>query len=160
MDFAVILNEMHKVPFFKEFTEFERKTLILTAGCFKDFKKGDFIVHQGERDDGLYVLVYGAASVVKDDDVQNPLSQYQVGAVFGEVTFLALAAWTTSVYASEPCTVFRLDQAMFQQIGLEMREKVQAQVIQQLMKRLENLNATLVRVMKRVQQPQQAQQQG
>jgi CRP-like cAMP-binding protein len=64
---------------------------------------GDRIVRQGEPGDTLFILVSGAAEVVRDERPDAPLCLLGAGDPFGEMGFLGESRRTASVVACAPC---------------------------------------------------------
>jgi hypothetical protein len=81
---------------------------IFKLGLVQNFRKGDFIIREGQPGGNLHVLINGKAEVVKaikgKGRVQS-LAKLQKGSVFGEMSVFDGAPYSASVRATEDCDV-------------------------------------------------------
>lgn len=66
------------------------------------FRSGETVFHEGDTGDRLYVIVSGAAEVVRDGSVVAKLGQ---GEVFGETALLGMQQRSAAVRCAEPMNV-------------------------------------------------------
>lgn len=76
------------------------------------FKKGDFIIKEGDREGRLFVIVSGGVEVIKDAGSENErrLGVFRSNNYFGEMALLDDYVRTASVRATEDTELLSLDQ--------------------------------------------------
>jgi CRP-like cAMP-binding protein len=138
---------MEELSFFKHMAVDDKAYLAENDSFFfRNFDTGEYLIHQDEEDQSLFVLMAGKARVVKEGSPGTPLAILTPGAVFGEIAFLTKAPRTTSVIAEEPVTVFQLTPEQFSTLDTELTVKIQANVIQTLLGRIEKMNTAILRL--------------
>ncbi|MBF0283377.1 MAG: cyclic nucleotide-binding domain-containing protein [Magnetococcales bacterium] len=142
----VLLKLLEKIPFFHDFTSEELTRFIEGDSFFANYHRGDHIIREGGVDHALFILIKGAAVVTKENKPEMLIASLKPGTTFGEISFLTHQARTTNVIASEECTVFRLDGKMLAKMDLSIQNKIKDQLITVLVKRLDEMNMTLVRL--------------
>lgn len=139
---------LEQIPFFWEFTLDERRRLAETDSFFVNFETGEYLVREGdEHDTNLLIMVRGTAKVCKGEEA-CVLATLGQGAVVGEIAFLTRKPRTTSVVANEPVTAFRLDGAALAKMEPVMQLRIKDQLIAVLVRRLEEMNENLRRIMR------------
>jgi CRP/FNR family transcriptional regulator, cyclic AMP receptor protein len=81
---------------------------IFKLGLVQNFRKGDFIIREGQTGGKLHILINGKAEVVKSVKGKakiKPLGKLQKGSVFGEMSVFDGAPYSASVRAVEDCDV-------------------------------------------------------
>jgi ABC-type bacteriocin/lantibiotic exporter with double-glycine peptidase domain/CRP-like cAMP-binding protein len=105
----------------------------LVVDCFVpfEFAFGDEIVRQGDPSDGFYVIVRGRARPIRvEGDTEVPLGTLGEGDSFGEIGLLDGTPRNSTVRASAPTLVMKLDGALFTAIMRrhpEVQERLLAQ---------------------------------
>jgi len=80
---------LKKTQFFEKFTDEEKKVLMGMPHFFSNFRAGEFLIRENEKDDNaLFVMLQGSASVTKNSSPQQFLDTMVAGNVFGEISFL------------------------------------------------------------------------
>ena len=101
------------------------------------YKKGAHIIKQGKDGGALYLIVEGAAAVVKDykSDQAKTLAKIGPGAIFGEMSLLDGEPHAASVIALEDTELSTMSQDEFDRLYEEMNPIMQG-IIQLLLDRL------------------------
>jgi len=87
-------------------------TLIADKAARHQFAAGDYIIRQGKRTHGVYLLIKGCASV-QIPEVEIPPA-IGPGEVCGEISFLDEQPATVNVVAREPVEAYYLDRPTLQ----------------------------------------------
>jgi len=88
--------------------------LIADKATRVEFKPGEIIIHRGERNDGVYLIIKGAASVQIPGQANAPA--IGPGEVCGEISFLDEQPATLNVTAKDAVTAYYLDRAALQSL--------------------------------------------
>ncbi|MBF0161227.1 MAG: cyclic nucleotide-binding domain-containing protein [Magnetococcales bacterium] len=99
-----ILEIINILPFFSPFNSDER---VRFAGSYSRiclYHTGEFLIQEGGDDQSLFILLAGAASVVKEG-ASIPLSVLEPGQMFGEVGFVMQRKRTSNIIAHPPAPV-------------------------------------------------------
>lgn len=123
-----ILIILNKVPFFKDFTSFEKEKIVDTQAAFFVAQEDEYIIEQGTLDTAFYILLSGTARVVLDG-VDNSLATVEPGDFFGEIAFIQNTPRTTNVIANEVCILLKVDRRLLGALNAEIREKFKDQII-------------------------------
>ncbi len=92
-------NMVVRSAVFKELPQVER-TALLDKFDALDVKKGQVLIEEGKKGEGLFVILHGDAEVVKKDgDDQVPLAHLEEGEVFGEISLVREVPTTATVTA-------------------------------------------------------------
>lgn len=91
------------------------RTLTRVADEFKieNFAAGDLILREGDPGDRFYLIRQGRVSV-RRGDAQQEVVQLGEGDFFGEMALLSGQPRNASVWATEPCLLYSLNQDRFQ----------------------------------------------
>ena len=102
--FVAAFNEM-----FEPLAELERLALLESAR-HETRADGDAIMHQGSKNQAIYVLVHGELQIVQEVSGQKTeIARLGVGAVFGEMSFVDLEGASASVIAEGDVEVLFMD---------------------------------------------------
>ncbi len=126
-----ILIILNKVPFFKEFTPFEREKVIDTEATFYVANENEYIIEQNTLDTAFYILLNGTARVTLDG-VDNVLANVGPGDFFGEIAFIQNTSRTSNVIANDVCILLKVDRRLLGALQAEIREKFKDQIILKL----------------------------
>ncbi|MEO5354000.1 MAG: cyclic nucleotide-binding domain-containing protein [Magnetococcus sp. XQGC-1] len=171
-----IFNIIIHLPFFTAFDPAEQ--MLFAGGHARIFcyRTGEFLIQEGGDDHSLFLLLTGAASVVKEGSA-IPLAMLGPGDIFGEVGFLMQRKRTTNVIVHPPSSpvssgqsalweqlahtfaselpqedplattvTIQWHRAILQQLERETRIKLKNLVIQRLMTRLDTMNERVTRL--------------
>ena len=104
------------------FNGFNDSELSKLKMCRQEFGEGDFVIKQGEKADGLYVLVKGKVSVLREDvdsGISVSLVNYGPGVSVGEIAILTSDVRTADVKAMQPSVLYFLTVENFLKIQKE-----------------------------------------
>lgn len=88
---------------------------------FAPFARGEAITREGDKDDGLYMLVDGEAAVrIGTGRDEREVARLVAGQFFGEMSLMTGEARTASVVAATDVVCYRIDKPAFQQVLREM----------------------------------------
>jgi len=96
MDQAAMKQQLGKIPLFSGLSSKLLHTLAVTAAD-KSYRPGDIIVKQGEKSNGLYVVIEGKVDVEKSGKTAATLGP---GQYFGEMALLDEEPRTATVKAA------------------------------------------------------------
>jgi ATP-binding cassette subfamily B protein len=74
---------------------------------------GEYLIHQGDAADGLYLLEKGKLRVFRDEDPNRTIALLESGAVVGEIGLMRHEKRMASVVAESPSTVWFLSRSAF-----------------------------------------------
>ncbi|MBF0108847.1 MAG: cyclic nucleotide-binding domain-containing protein [Magnetococcales bacterium] len=126
-----LLTIISFVPFFNAFTNHEKRQIVSFHNKFVSAKRDDVIIRENEKSNDFYIVLKGRVEVVRSDHAA-PLNSLGPSSSFGEVAFLLGSPRYASVVAREPTILFRIDRDFFENIGIEIRDKLKSQIIRQL----------------------------
>ena len=111
-------NTLKKVEILKSIDPYELGQ-ICDALKTQNFKKGDFIIKQGDRGDVFYILDEGKAHAEKVfDEGKKPqkVKDYESGGFFGELALLKGEPRAASIVADSNCRCLSLDRMAFKRL--------------------------------------------
>jgi CRP-like cAMP-binding protein len=106
---AAVVEGLSKSKLATELTPAQCQSLAATM-TVRDLRQGEVLVHEGDTDDHLYVVVSGALGVVKAAGTENELTlnAMRPGDVVGELSFLDGATRFASLVAMNDSRVLGL----------------------------------------------------
>lgn len=129
------LDILTKAPFFRRFSEDERKILLNHGPELLAFTEEEWLIEQGDDSDhSLYVLLNGVLTVWAND---QPVAELHKGQCVGEISFLSGTPRTGSVQCKTKAVVFRLEREHMIRLPITSREKIKDNLIALLMSRLD-----------------------
>ena len=83
------------------------RTRLLERAESKSYSKGETLIHEGDTNAIIYIILDGEVSVRKEieNDQQRELTALGFGSIFGEMSFLGSAPASASVVATEDVEV-------------------------------------------------------
>jgi small-conductance mechanosensitive channel/CRP-like cAMP-binding protein len=88
---------------------------------YAPFGRGEAITREGDRDDGLYMLVEGQAAVqIGSGRDSLQVARLRAGQFFGEMSLMTGEARTATVIAATDCLCYRIDKAAFENVMREI----------------------------------------
>lgn len=130
---------LNKIPFFSDFTAYERERISEQHANFYAVLENEFIIEQNTLDTSFYVLMNGSARVTLNS-VPEPVAQVSPGDFFGEISFVQNTPRTSNVVANSLCIVFRIDRRVLGALPSDIREKIKDQIIYKLIKMVNGQN--------------------
>ncbi|MEW5848737.1 MAG: cyclic nucleotide-binding domain-containing protein [Myxococcota bacterium] len=112
----LLSNLLNMSPIFAPFDKNQRKNLIEQFKS-REVAPGEMILTEGQKGDGLYLVLSGRCSVKKNGGSGAiELAQLKEGDVFGEMSLLTRAPVSASIEAINKCIVLRLPRKQFNEI--------------------------------------------
>ncbi|MBF0190686.1 MAG: cyclic nucleotide-binding domain-containing protein [Magnetococcales bacterium] len=144
----VVQRLLDNVPFFWSFTE-EEKNLLISLDCyFESFQAGDYLIHEDAEDNALFIILKGTARVSKKSHPDKIITILEPGTVFGEISFLTQRPRSTDVVACEKMICFTINGETMSQLDSLMQHKIKDQLIEILVQRLDQMNQTLLNLVR------------
>jgi len=125
---------LRTLKFFHDFSHAEIME-VLRASQWQDYQIGDEIVREGEMDDRFYVIVSGAASVVRNGDVVGTL---EAGDCFGETSYLRGAKRQATIQAQSDLTLMKVSSTLIEQASASCQLRFNKVFLRSLIGRLQN----------------------
>jgi serine/threonine-protein kinase len=125
-----VVDYVHNVPFFENFTRDEVKGIMGASNIVK-VRQGKIVVVEGDIDDSFYIILSGETSVMKDN---YKIAAIKRGGCFGEMAYLSGEARAASVMADTDCILLKISATLLDKSS----ERVQ-------LKFLKNFSMTLLR---------------
>ncbi len=105
------------------------------------YAKGEAMTREGDRDDGLYMIVAGEAAVrIGAGDAAREVARLGPGQFFGEMSLMTGEPRSASVVALTDVDTYRLDKAAFEEL-IRMRPEITDAVAELLTERKMSLEA-------------------
>ena len=101
---ADIIDYVHSVPFFENFSKDQVKEILGTSNIIKVLK-GRVVVAEGEIDDSFYIILSGRAAVQKGD---KKIALIKRGQCFGEMSYLSGQSRAATVRALSDCILLKI----------------------------------------------------
>lgn len=113
------------------------------------FKEGEYILTEGEQSKELYLLGEGSLEVQKKGDGQDffTIGKIEQGKIFGELAFIDNEPRSSSIMATTPTTVFRLNMEDLEDkdgIGAAIYQRIYQKIVQQCFNYIRNTNTDYV----------------
>lgn len=110
----MLSNVMTTSPLFRQFGSGDRRELV-TRFRARDVNKGEVLLREGTRSDGMYVVLSGEVDVTRGGDF---LASLREGEVFGEISLLRKTPATATVTATRRTALLRLPREDFDHLIL------------------------------------------
>ncbi|MBI5428683.1 MAG: cyclic nucleotide-binding domain-containing protein [Nitrospinae bacterium] len=139
-----VLQWIRTIPFFKEFTEDERRQIADLRTHLRTFHKNQTIVRQDDIDLSLFIILRGEVSLTKNERPHLKIIALKPGALFGEVSFVKPRSRLTNVIAETETIVLKMDGELFESLSQDIQGKIKDKVLQMLIRRLDEMNNALI----------------
>jgi len=137
------LGLMKEIPFFKPFTLSEKKTMASIDSHIVEYKKGEHVIRQGEKDSTIFVLLKGSLAITKDEVPDAELNTLDVGAMFGEVPLITGKSRSTNVIAKKKVVVLKMDSYLLKTLDPAILNKFKDHLLKILIGRLDEMNIAM-----------------
>lgn len=146
MSFSYTIKD---VPLFKNFSQDELRLLAKMDPPIRLYEKDDYIIKEGQLSAELFLLIEGVCLITRQQDGATiQLARVKPGEIFGEISWVSGKPRQSNVIANETVTAMEMDRDFFDLIKPEMSNKIKDYLIELLIKRLDNMNAAIMRISK------------
>jgi len=128
------------LAFFKEFND-DQITEVVNASEWKEFKKGEVIVTEGEPETAFYIIAKGGVEVVKNETVVGLMKQ---GDCFGEIAFLTRQPRNATIAARTEVSLMSVSASLMEQASTETQVRYYRIFLENLITRLSQATDKLV----------------
>lgn len=104
------------------------------------------IIHEGDDDHALFVILSGHVGVKKGEDEFSAIGALDSGDIFGEVSFITGSKRMSSVYAQAETIVLKLSKNKFNILDLSLQMLIKDKVIFKLIARLDKMNRRVLKL--------------
>ncbi|HIJ85200.1 MAG TPA: cyclic nucleotide-binding domain-containing protein, partial [Magnetococcales bacterium] len=126
-----LLSILSFIPFFNSFSVYEKKQIVSFHKKLIMARPQETIVREKEESNNFFIILKGKVDIIKGGS-QTPLNSLGPGNSFGEVAFLMGTPRSANVVAQEATIMFTIDRDFYENIGIEIREKIKDQIIRQI----------------------------
>jgi len=135
------------LPMFQALTTGEKKKFAELKHFLQEFKRGDTIIREGDTSTSIYLLIKGTVLVTKTmDEATIRLGKLNAGEIFGEMSFFQKKPRRSNVVANDHVLALKMDDTLFSRMSPDVRDKIKNYFIELLIKRLDEMNASLMNV--------------
>ena len=138
-----IIKLMKGIPFFKPFSAGEKKTVANLNSHLIEYKKGVYVIRQGEKDSTIFILLKGTLGITKNEVPDAELNTLKVGALFGEVPLITGKSRSTNVIAKNKALVLKMDSYLLKTLDPSILNKFKDHLIKILIRRLDELDSSM-----------------
>jgi CRP-like cAMP-binding protein len=147
-----LMECINQIPFFDEFSNKEKNTLIERVGLFKKYEKSGYtIFSDGGKGHSMFVVLEGVVNITRgnfkgDKEKHVVLAKLEKGSVFGEISLLCSQRRRTTgaVTGSSLVILMEIDKNTLENFDLSMRELFHKQMISILIRRLDDMNKKFI----------------
>ena len=138
-----IIKLMKGISFFKPFSTREKKTIANLDSHIIEYKKGDHVIRQGEKDSTIFILLIGTLGITKNQVPDAELNTLKVGALFGEVPLITGKSRSTNVIAKNKALVLKMDSYLLKTLDPSILNKFKDHLIKILIRRLDEMDSSM-----------------
>ncbi len=128
------------LAFFKDFND-EQITEVVNASEWKEYKKDEVIVTEGEQETAFYIITKGGVSVLKDGSVIGSMKQ---GDCFGEIAFLTQRPRAATITARTDVSLMVVNASLMERASSETQLQYYRIFLENLISRLSQATDKLV----------------
>lgn len=142
-----IRDLLEKIPFFAPLSREEKESLSTLQHTLIRYSDNECIVEEGSEGDCFFILIRGMVRITKNVQPRKVIALLKSGSIFGEMAYLAKEPRSTHVHAhGGEAVVMRMDQEILKACAPELRDKINARLIQLLVSRINRMNTTLLQI--------------
>ena len=160
MEKISIIDFIKSLPFFEDFSEEEKSSLVNKKGLFEKYNEGDIIVKQGAIESWLYVVLLGKVRLSKtvEEEVEEGrisltdaeeiiVKELEIGSIFGEISLLTdRPRNVTARAASKDVAVLKITKEILESFDRNIQMKFQKQLLVKLAENLDDMNTECVKL--------------
>jgi CRP-like cAMP-binding protein len=141
IDMQAQWTALRYLNFFKDFND-DQITEVVEASEWNDYKKGEVIVNEGDKETSFFIVIKGGVEVLKKDKVIGTMKQ---GDCFGEIAFITKAPRGATIIArTEEVTLMSVSTSLMEQASLETQIQYYRIFLENLVLRLSQTTEKLV----------------
>lgn len=129
------------LKFFKDFSD-DQITEVVDACEWKDYKKGEIILAEGEIETSFYIVTKGGVEVRKDKKVIGTMHQ---GDCFGEIAFITNEPRSASIFARTDVSLMAVSGSLLEKAPVETQLRYYRVFLENLISRLSSTTEELSR---------------
>ena len=160
MEKISIIDFIKSLPFFEDFSDEEKSSLVNKKGLFEKYNEGDTIVKQGAIESWLYVVLLGKIRLSKtiEDEVgkgrisltdaeEITVKELEIGSIFGEISLLTdRPRNVTARAASSEVAVLKITKEILESFDRNIQMKFQKQLLVKLAEHLDDMNTEYIKL--------------
>ena len=160
MEKISIIDFIKCLPFFEDFSDEEKSSLVNKKGLFEKYNEGDIIVKQGAIESWLYVVLLGKIRLSKtiEDEVgkgrisltdaeEITVKELEIGSIFGEISLLTdRPRNVTARAASSEVAVLKITKEILESFDRNIQMKFQKQLLVKLAEHLDDMNTEYIKL--------------
>lgn len=160
MEKISIIDFIKGLPFFEDFSDEEKSSLVNKKGLFEKYNEGDTIVKQGAIESWLYVVLLGKICLSKtiEDEVgkgrisltdaeEITVKELEIGSIFGEISLLTdRPRNVTARAASSEVAVLKITKEILESFDRNIQMKFQKQLLVKLAEHLDDMNTEYIKL--------------
>jgi CRP-like cAMP-binding protein len=153
-----IVQFINSVPFFKAFSDVEKKKFLSRKDCFQQYNKKDVIFKQGDPGSVLFLVLQGEVALSRlgtiktdegrvslKDEVDSQIAILKSGRIFGEISMLTESKRNvTAQVVSEKLVVMKITKNLIDSLNHPTQIKFHKQLLLALATHLDTMNAQFV----------------
>lgn len=132
IDMAEKWTTLRYLNFFKDFSD-EQISEVVDASEWKDFKKGEVIISEGEKETAFYIIGKGGVEVMKKDKAIGVMKQ---GDCFGEIAFITRKPRVATIMARTDVSLMVVNMSLMEKASLETQLQYYRIFLENLISRL------------------------
>ena len=155
-----VIDFIKGLPFFEEFSEEEKSTLIQQKGIYEKYKENETIIEQGKIESWLYVILLGKVRLTKSlteniDEkrisLKNPLvitvKELDIGSIFGEISLITKRPRNVTAVAAAPeVAVMKITEEIVNDFDNSVQMKFQKKLLLRLAENLDDMNTQFIKL--------------
>ncbi|MBF0284513.1 MAG: cyclic nucleotide-binding domain-containing protein [Magnetococcales bacterium] len=141
----LLRKQMESIDFFNDFKGEQKDFLASRESFFHEVASGDILIHEGDPERDLYVLLDGELEVMKEG-MPEPIAVLKSGAVFGEISFFSRKRRSTSIRARDRAVVLKIPEDYFTELECDLQKTLMYKMVSLLVTRLEKMNVVMERI--------------
>ncbi len=132
IDMAEKWTTLRYLNFFKEFSD-KQISEVVDASEWKDFKKGDVIISEGEKETAFYIIAKGGVEVIKKEKIIGVMKQ---GDCFGEIAFITRKPRAATIAARTDVSLMIVSMSLMERASLQTQLQYYRIFLESLIARL------------------------
>jgi serine/threonine protein kinase len=141
IDMQAQWTALRYLNFFKDFND-DQISEVVEASEWNDYKKGEVIVNEGDKETSFFIVIKGGVEVLKKDKVIGTMKQ---GDCFGEIAFITKAPRGATIIArTNDVTLMSVSTSLMEQASVETQLQYYRIFLENLVLRLSQTTEKLV----------------